>query len=350
VHKAFKPEVGVIPEQNLWGQGGRMIMYTTEGERVEIHRACLTLREYTSPEERALEHIKKGGIWGKRVDWGMHIAMKNAGGMGWEGEGRGMYIQEVAPKGDCLPLALIQAIMNKVGSEQEVRALRKQVRNKMIKDTSIRGMWEESYRAVWKSEAKRMGGIEREMDEASMEREWLEVIDQATGVAASGGPAFLSPIHIKTLAMIIGRHIIVVAAADSRFPTETSPGQVGGIYRAQGIGEEGRDKKMRAVVLGYANSHFGTIVKWPGAHRACSIQIGKKGEWGMVQQFDYAQEANAKKFLYVVEDKEGGEWADMFMGEKEGTEWDTNKAKPQAKCDQPKIKMEQGDREEGVGQ
>ena len=87
----------------------------------------------------------------------------------------------------------------------------------------------------------------------------------------TGGNAYLSPIHVKALAVITGKPIIVVEMNDDRFPSMESEGQFGGIYRAHARKQGEREESKRAVVLGFANSHFGTVVKWPGAHRAQSV-------------------------------------------------------------------------------
>ena len=270
----------------------------------------------------------------------MHQAMNNQGGRGWEGESRGVYVQFVPPRGDCLPLAVIMAIWSMEGTEKQVRALRKQIRDVLVQDKSIKRAWEANFKDKWNMEAKGDGGCEAVVDEDAMAREWEEEVALTTGTTKNGGPAYMTPIHVKALAMITGRPIIVVAMNDGLFSSMEAMGQFGGIYRAQPNIPGEREKSKRAVVLGYANSHFGTIVKWPGAHRAQSVQIGSTGNWNMPHQFDGAQDGHNNDFLHAIEDREGKVWADMYMGGREGREWSTNKEKVKQEAERTSVKKE----------
>jgi hypothetical protein len=140
--------------------------------------------------------------------------------------------------------------------------------------------------------------------------------------------------------MIIGRPIIVVAASDRRFKSEGAPGQTGGIYRPKTGKIGANERKMRAVVLGYVNAHFGVLVKKPDAHRAQSVQIGQKGKWGMVRQFEDDEDEARNDFMHAVEDRNGRIWADMFMGGRGERHWETNVVRMKKETGEQQVKSE----------
>jgi hypothetical protein len=270
----------------------------------------------------------------------MHTALNNAGGWGWEGEDKGMFIQEVPSRGDCLPLAVMLAMWSQAGNTEQAWEMREQIGRKMVDDESIKAVWERSFRKRWHVERMERGGNSERVDEEAMERDWQLEVSMGTGRNARGRPEFLAPIHVKTLAMIIGRPIIVVAASDRRFKSEGAPGQTGGIYRPKTGKIGANERKMRAVVLGYANAHFGVLVKKPDAHRAQSVQIGQKGKWGMVRQFEDDEDEARNDFMHAVEDRNGRIWADMFMGGRGERHWETNVVRMKKETGEQQVKSE----------
>ena len=239
------------------------------------------------------------------------------------------------------------AIWSLEGNEKQVRALRTEIRDLLIKDESMKRAWEVNYEDKWIEEAKERGSSETKVDKGAMEREWIEEVELPTRKTKTGGNEYLSPIHVKALAVITGKPIIVVAMNDDKFPTMEAAGQFGGIYRAYDQKRGEVEERKKAVVLGYANGHFGTIVKWPGAQRAQSVQIGQKGRWKMRHQFDGTEDDGKSDFLYAVEDREGKVWADMYMGGRETRDWSTNETKMKGEEKSTVVKKEPGDRGRG---
>ena len=140
------------------------------------------------------------------------------------------------------------AIWSLEGTEKQVKALRKEIKDLLTQDESIKRAWEANFEDKWIAEAKERGTSDKAVDKGAMEREWKEEVALPTGKTRTGGNAFLSPIHVKALAVITGRPIIVVAMNDDRFPSMEAVGQFGGIYRAHGRKQGEREESKRTGI------------------------------------------------------------------------------------------------------
>jgi alkylated DNA repair dioxygenase AlkB len=311
------------------------VIHTVGGEKVRVNRICVTFREYTSPEERTVAEARTNGVWGRKVDWGMHSVLDRRAAWGWEGALGGMFIQDVSPRGDCAALAVAQAARNVVANEAMVAGLRIQVQERLKTDRDLRTVWESQYRKEWAAEQALIGEDIYEFDGDAMDREWEIEVTTANGFK-NGKPIFMTAIHIMAMAQIVGRHILVIGAHLEAWSDIEVPNKMLGLYRAWKISELQEPERRRMLVLAYAHSHFGTVVKVPTVHRAHSIQVGQAGQWEVEMKFEKENKMPKSRFLHMVEDTRGRAWAEMFSGERERLDWNTNKAKA------TKVKAEQG--------
>ena len=77
--------------------------------------------------------------------------------------------------------------------------------------------------------------------------------------------------------------------------------------------------------MAFAESHFGTVVKIPSNNGWNAVQVGVKELWLMEARFTNEEKVELGSFMFVTEDDQGGRWAEVYQGDREGLDWKTGR-------------------------